>query len=214
VLYSLLTPSLAASTTITTSLQPTKAPRGQIHLPTPSPTPKTSHGSQIAAAKSFIQLIAHHHHPVRFTYLHPAQLQIPPAAPKLLIKLIVVCCFAVAMSQKTRFSHTGILCTCKHLEASPHFGELASARLRPLERLFWTSGAVSRVRRGLLIMACCQAWGGCRLGGVNIQGPPFGQSTCTNHRNRGRTSADRSTRATLVLTVPRSLIKSSTKDLT
>lgn len=40
------------------------------------------------------------------------------------------------------------------------------------------------------------------------------QSTCTNHRNRGRTSADRSTEATLMLTVPRSLIKSSTKDLT
>ena len=40
------------------------------------------------------------------------------------------------------------------------------------------------------------------------------QSTCTNHRNRGRTSADRSTRATLMLTVPRSINKSSTKDLT
>ena len=40
------------------------------------------------------------------------------------------------------------------------------------------------------------------------------QSTCTNHRNRGRTSADRSTEATLMLTVPRSLFKSSTKDLT
>ena len=43
---------------------------------------------------------------------------------------------------------------------------------------------------------------------------PFGQSTCTNHRNRGRTSTDRSTKATLMLTVPRSIIKSSTKDLT
>ena len=90
-LYSLLTPSLAASTTITTSLQPTKAPRGQIHLPTPSPTPKTSHGSQIAAAKSFIQLIAHHHHPVRFTYLHPAQLQIPPAATRKVDCCVLLC---------------------------------------------------------------------------------------------------------------------------
>ena len=33
-------------------------------------------------------------------------------------------------------------------------------------------------------------------------------------RNRGWTSADRSTKATLMLTVPRSIIKSSTKDLT
>ena len=39
---------------------------------------------------------------------------------------------------------------------------------------------------------------------------------CKSHksRNRGWTSADRSTKATLMLTVPRSLIKSSTKDLT
>ena len=36
----------------------------------------------------------------------------------------------------------------------------------------------------------------------------------TNRRNRGWTSADRSTRATLMLTVPRSLVKSSTEDLT
>ena len=36
----------------------------------------------------------------------------------------------------------------------------------------------------------------------------------TNHQNRGWTSADRSTKATLMLTVPRSLFKSSTKDLT
>ena len=36
----------------------------------------------------------------------------------------------------------------------------------------------------------------------------------TNRRNKGWTSADRSTKATLMLTVPRSLIKSSTKDLT
>ena len=55
--------------------------------------------------------------------------------------------------------------------------------------------------------------GGRRLGGVNRQ-VIAKQSTCTNHRNRGRTSADRSTEATLMLTVPRSLIKSSTKDLT
>ena len=51
-------------------------------------------------------------------------------------------------------------------------------------------------------------------GGPNWQGCLFKPSACTNQRNRGRTSADRSTRATLVLTVPRSLIKSSTKDLT
>jgi hypothetical protein len=51
-------------------------------------------------------------------------------------------------------------------------------------------------------------------GGTELTGTPFGQSTCTNQRNRGRTSADRSTKATLMLTVPRSLIKSSTKDLT
>jgi hypothetical protein len=57
-------------------------------------------------------------------------------------------------------------------------------------------------------------WGEMTQWGVNWQGPPFWQSTCTNHRNRGRTSADRSTEATLMLTVPRSLIKSSTKDLT
>ena len=56
--------------------------------------------------------------------------------------------------------------------------------------------------------------GGGSLGGSELTGTPFWQSTCTNHRNRGRTSADRSTRATLMLTVPRSLIKSSTKDLT
>ena len=36
----------------------------------------------------------------------------------------------------------------------------------------------------------------------------------TNPGTRGRTSADRSTRATLMLTVPRSIIKSSTEDLT
>ena len=36
----------------------------------------------------------------------------------------------------------------------------------------------------------------------------------TNRRNKGWTSADRSTKATLMLTVPRSLFKSSTKDLT
>ncbi len=54
-------------------------------------------------------------------------------------------------------------------------------------------------------------WGGSELTGT---APLFGQSTCTNHRNRGRTSTDRSTKATLMLTVPRSIIKSSTKDLT
>ena len=60
-----------------------------------------------------------------------------------------------------------------------------------------------------------QSGGGARrLGGTELTGTPFGQSTCTNQRNRGRTSADRSTKATLMLTVPRSLIKSSTKDLT
>ena len=63
-------------------------------------------------------------------------------------------------------------------------------------------------------MAAVKFGGVADWGGVNRQGPPFWQSTCTNHRNRGRTSADRSTRATLMLTVPRSLIKSSTKDLT
>ena len=36
----------------------------------------------------------------------------------------------------------------------------------------------------------------------------------TNRRNKGWTSADRSTKATLMLTVPRPLVKSSTKDLT
>ena len=36
----------------------------------------------------------------------------------------------------------------------------------------------------------------------------------TNRQNKGWTSADRSTKATLMLTVPRSLFKSSTKDLT
>ena len=64
-------------------------------------------------------------------------------------------------------------------------------------------------------------WGGSsdsQVGGVQTKGCEaavlhFG-NTCTNHRNRGRTSADRSTKATLMLTVPRSLIKSSTKDLT
>jgi hypothetical protein len=56
--------------------------------------------------------------------------------------------------------------------------------------------------------------GGGRLGGTELTGTPFWTSTCTNQRNRGRTSADRSTKATLMLTVPRSLIKSSTKDLT
>ena len=60
----------------------------------------------------------------------------------------------------------------------------------------------------------CHMGGGRRLGGTELTGTPFGQSTCTNQRNRGRTSADRSTKATLMLTVPRSLIKSSTKDLT
>ena len=34
----------------------------------------------------------------------------------------------------------------------------------------------------------------------------------TNHWNRGRSSADRRTKPTLVLTEPRSLFKSSTKD--
>ena len=59
-------------------------------------------------------------------------------------------------------------------------------------------------------------WGGGVVdwGGTELTGTPFGQSTCTNQRNIGRTSADRSTKATLMLTVPRSLIKSSTKDLT
>ena len=44
------------------------------------------------------------------------------------------------------------------------------------------------------------------MGGVNRQGLLLiiGQSTCTNHRNEGRTSTDRSTKATLMLTVPRS----------
>ena len=57
--------------------------------------------------------------------------------------------------------------------------------------------------------------GDLQTGGCEYTGTAFlGQSTCTNHRNRGRTSADRSTKATLMLTVPRSLIKSSTKDLT
>ena len=55
--------------------------------------------------------------------------------------------------------------------------------------------------------------GGSRLGGSELTGLPF-WLTCTNHRNRGRTSAARSTRATRMLTVPRSLNKSSTKDLT
>ena len=36
----------------------------------------------------------------------------------------------------------------------------------------------------------------------------------TNRRNKGWTSADRSTEATLMLTVPRSILKSSTMDLT
>ena len=53
-----------------------------------------------------------------------------------------------------------------------------------------------------------------RVGGTELTGTPLRQSTCTNQRNRGRTSADRSTKATLMLTVPRSLFKSSTKDLT
>ena len=52
-----------------------------------------------------------------------------------------------------------------------------------------------------------------RRGGVRIDRDAE-TSACTNQRNRGRTSADRSTKATLMLTVPRSLIKSSTKDLT
>jgi hypothetical protein len=55
-----------------------------------------------------------------------------------------------------------------------------------------------------------QTLGGCEFDKDRL----FGQSTCTNHRNRSKTSADRSTKATLMLTVPRSLIKSSTKDLT
>ena len=50
--------------------------------------------------------------------------------------------------------------------------------------------------------------------GVRIDRDDQRSSTCTNQRNRGRTSAARSTRATRMLTVPRSLIKSSTKDLT
>ena len=53
-----------------------------------------------------------------------------------------------------------------------------------------------------------------REGGYELTGTKLTSSTCTNHRNRGRTSADRSTKATLMLTVPRSLTKSSTKDLT
>ena len=40
------------------------------------------------------------------------------------------------------------------------------------------------------------------------------KGSCTNRRNKGWTSADRSTKATLMLTVPRSLLKSSTMDLT
>ena len=55
---------------------------------------------------------------------------------------------------------------------------------------------------------------GGRQGGYELTGTKLTSSTCTNHRNRGRTSADRSTKATLMLTVPRSLTKSSTKDLT
>ena len=57
--------------------------------------------------------------------------------------------------------------------------------------------------------------GGCgRGGGSEYTGMPIRVISRTNQRNRGRTSADRSTKATLMLTVPRSLIKSSTKDLT
>ena len=57
--------------------------------------------------------------------------------------------------------------------------------------------------------------GGLRTrGGSEYTGMPIRVISRTNQRNRGRTSADRSTKATLMLTVPRSLIKSSTKDLT
>ena len=69
-LYSLLTPSLAASTTITTSLPPTKAPRGQIHLATPSPTPNTSRGTQITHKVDCCVLLCSGHVPENAILAH------------------------------------------------------------------------------------------------------------------------------------------------
>ena len=60
-------------------------------------------------------------------------------------------------------------------------------------------------------------WGGGRwIGRENISRILGIKDSClhTNRQNKGWTSADRSTKATLMLTVPRSLFKSSTKDLT
>ena len=51
--------------------------------------------------------------------------------------------------------------------------------------------------------------GGKRIGNTTTQNGASHKS-----RNRGWTSADRSTKATLMLTVPRSIVKSSTEDLT
>ena len=94
----------------------------------------------------------------------------------------------------------------------------------PKTSLFWearTDGCAGYCRHivvGVHINANLQyrgtSQGGVDMGGMNWQGQSWTLSTCTNHRNRGRTSADRSTKATLMLTVPRSLTKSSTKDLT
>jgi len=91
---------------------------------------------------------------------------------------------------------------------------LALKRCQPLPQL----GRTSSGGQGLKCLGgsppMVLAVGGGRLGGYELTGTAVRQSTCTNHRNRGRTSADRSTKATLMLTVPRSLNKSSTKDLT
>ena len=71
-------------------------------------------------------------------------------------------------------------------------------------------------KRGMVYVLCVFFWGGRWIGRDDISRIQSIRDNClhTNRQNKGWTSADRSTKATLMLTVPRSLFKSSTKDLT
>ena len=101
---------------------------------------------------------------------------------------------------------TGLFCFMRHLDGGPSLLWGRALAAAETKQMVFSARGISADGHVKL--------GGCRLGGVRIDRDVGMTSTCTNQRNRGRTSADRSTKATLMLTVPRSLIKSSTKDLT
>ena len=122
---------------------------------------------------------------------------------------------SIAFKHRTQASHSSIAFKHRIQLSHSHISDTSDAALFRGDQRPTGGCAIRRPLQSPQMIIGPVKGGGCgRGGGSEYTGMPIRVISRTNQRNRGRTSADRSTKATLMLTVPRSLIKSSTKDLT